>query len=183
MKPNQEDIKKLNDTISELPEFYRTSKFGDWLLDKIPYGWRMYYRYQDVRHWTIKTYQRLRYGVSDSECWNLSNTITSFVLPRLKHFKKMKRYAYPPDITPEQWEEIIDELIWTFEFMDNDGEELNPFPQVWKKDESLWEYCEREKTEEEKESMNKWQTKQNELHERKRRGLELFAKYYDALWD
>jgi hypothetical protein len=169
--------------VIELPEFYRTTKLGDKLLDTIPYGWRMYYKYQDIRHWVIKTYQKLRYGVSDSECWNLSNTITSFVLPRLKHFKKMQRYAHPADLTPEQWEEIIDELIWTFEYMDNDGEVLNPFPQVWKKDENLWEYCEREKTPDEKEAINKWQAKCFELEARKRKGLELFVKYYDALWD
>jgi hypothetical protein len=170
--------------VIELPEFYRTTKLGDKLLDITPYGWRMYYKYQDIRHWVVKTYQRLRYGVSDSECWNLSNAITSFVLPRLKHFKKMQRYAYPPDITPEQWEEIIDELIWTFEFMDNEEEVLNPFPDVWKnEEEELWEYCQRKKTPEEKEAINKWYAKQLELNERKRRGLELFAKYYDALWD
>jgi hypothetical protein len=96
----------------------------------------------------------------------------------------MQRYAYPPDITPEQWEEIIDELIWTFEFMNNEGEVLNPFPDVWKnEEEELWEYCQRKKTPEEKEAINKWYAKQLELNERKRRGLELFAKYYDALWD
>jgi hypothetical protein len=177
-------MNKPEEIIVELPEFYRTTKLGDKLLDIIPYGWRMYYRYQDLQYWFIKTYQKLRYGVSESECWNLSTTITSFVLPRLKHFKKMQRYAYPPDITPEQWEEIIDELIWTFEFMDNEGEVLNPFPDVWKnKEEELWEYCQREKTPEEKEAINKWYAKQLELNERKRRGLELFAKYYDALWD
>jgi hypothetical protein len=177
-------MNKPEEIIVELPEFYRTTKLGDKLLDIIPYGWRMYYRYQDLQHWVIKTYQKLRYGVSDSECWNLSNTITSFVLPRLKHFKKTQRYAHPADLTPEQWEEIIDELIWTFEFMDNEGEVLNPFPDVWKnEEEELWEYCQREKTPEEKEAINKWYAKQLELNERKRRGLELFAKYYDALWD
>ena len=61
-------------------KFYKTNKFFDNLIDKIPYGWRIYYRYYDVKRWFISTYQKIRYGVSDQECWSLDYTITKFVL-------------------------------------------------------------------------------------------------------
>jgi len=116
------NVKKINESLekaeaSALEPWYRTNKYGDWILDHIAYGWRIYYKYYDVKRWFISTYQRMRYGVSDSECWSLDWTLTNFILPRLKHFKKINVHTHPPDITPERWEEILDELIWTFEYM------------------------------------------------------------------
>ena len=32
-------------------EWYKTNKYGDWILDHIPYGWRLYYKYCDIRLW------------------------------------------------------------------------------------------------------------------------------------
>jgi len=172
-------VKKL---VDDDHEYYRTSKLGDCLLDNIPYGWRLFYKCSDFRIWCISTYQRIRYGVSDRECWGLHETLTSFILPRLKHFKKMKRYAYHPDMTPEQWEVVIDELIWTFEYLVDD-ERFNPFPNLHKKSEEFMDYLNRDKTPEEKQSFDEWMKKHNELEERSQKGLELFAKYYRHLWD
>lgn len=181
------EIKKINERLEESENtplesentWYVTNKFGDWLFDTVPYGWRMYYKCSDIKRWFVSTYQRMRYGVADEECWSLDYTFSKFILPRLKHFKKMKRYSYHPDMTPEQWEAVIDELIWTFEYM-LDEERFNPFPN----------YCvgkkldfNREKTPEENQSFKDWMEKNNELEERKQKGLELFARYYCHLWD
>ena len=164
-------------------EFYKVNKFVDNLIDKIPYGWRMYYRYYDVKRWFISTYQKIRYGVSDQECWSLDCTITKFVLPRLKHFKKINRNSHPSDLTPEQWELIVDELIWTFEYMSDDGQTFNPFPNLWKPKEDGTLSVFKERTPEEKELYRVWDVKQKELEERKEKGLQLFIKYYQHLWD
>ena len=109
-KKINESLEKAEDT--ELKPWYRTNKYGDWILDHIAYGWRVYYKYYDVKRWIISTYQRMRYGVSDSECWSLDWTLTNFILPRLKHFKKINVHTHPPQVTPEQWDKILDELIW-----------------------------------------------------------------------
>lgn len=169
--------------LTDLKPWYRTNKYGDWILDHIPYGWRVYYKYCDVKLWFKSTYQKIRYGVSNEECWSLDHTITRFILPRLKHFKNMKRHAYPGDITPEEWESILDELIWTFEYMSDDGETANPFPNLWKPNEDGKSYLGRERTEEEKELYRVWDVKHKELEERKEKGLQLFVKYYQHLWD
>ena len=163
-------------------EYYRTCKYGDWLLDHIPYGWRVYYKMSDIRRWFISTYQRIRYGVSDQECWSLDNTLSRFILPRLKHFKKMRRCTYPPDITPEEWENVLDELIWTFEYVLDDGETINPFPSL-AKNEDFESYINRDRTEEETKEIEKWKERNEVLEQRKEKGLQLFAKYYQHLWD
>lgn len=181
-KINDRLIESENTPIADKVEWYRTNKFGDWLLDTVPYGWRIYYKVSDIKRWFISTYQRMRYGVADEECWSLDSTFTKFILPRLKHFKNMNRYGYHPDLTPEQWEEVIDELIWTFEYMSGD-EKFNPFPLLWKENEDMKEYLTREKTVEEKSQMTEWSKKNEELEQRKQKGLELFAKYYCHLWD
>lgn len=183
-------VEKINESLekselTDLEPWYKTNKYGDWIFNHIPYGWRLYYKYCDVRLWFKSTYQKMRYGVSNQECWSLDCTITKFILPRLKHFKKMQRYGYPPDITPERWEEILDELIWTFEYMKDDGETINPFPTIqWNPSFDSVKACHnREKTAEEKELISKWDVKNKELDKRKDEGLMLFAKYYSHLWD
>ncbi len=90
------DLKKINERLEDSEntplseeKWYRTNKFGDWLFDTVPYGWRVYYKCHDIKRWFISTYQRIRYGVSNEECWSLDATFSKFILPRLKHFKKM----------------------------------------------------------------------------------------------
>ena len=180
------NLKKIDERLEESEnsplseeKWYRTNKFGDWLLDTSPYGWRVYYKCADIKRWCISTYQRMRYGVADEECWSLENTFSKFILSRLKHFKKMNRYGYHPDMTLEEWENVIDELIWTFEYL-NDDERFNPFPHYL--EDTEWNFN-KEKTPEQKQSFDEWMKKHNELQERKQKGLELFAKYYCHLWD
>ena len=181
-------VKKINERLEESEntpidsedKWYRTCKFGDWLLDKIPYGWRMYYKISDIKRWFISTYQRIRYDVADEECWSLDYTFSKFILPRLKHFKKMKRYGYHPDMTPEEWESVIDELIWTFEYLANDEEHFNPMPDFYEG--KIWN-LDFEKSPKQKEMWDEWLKKSRELEERSQKGLQLFAKHYRHLWD
>jgi hypothetical protein len=170
---------------TSLHDWYRTNKYGDWLLDHIPYGWRMYYKYYDIKRWFIDTYQRMRYGVTDSECWSLTDTFTKFILPRLKHFKKVNVNSHPIDVTPEEWSEILDEIIWTFEYM-NDPDKFNPFPPIEFDDGDINKFFKninREKTPEQKQSWDNYVKKSEELEKRRKKGMLLFAEYYSQLWD
>ena len=184
------NIKKINESLeksedTDLEPWYKTNKYGDWLLDHIAYGWRIYYKYYDVKRWFIDVYQRTRYGVADSECWSLDYTLTKFILPRLKHFKKINVHTHPPDITPERWEEILDELIWTFEYM-LDEEKFNPMPPVMYVRGNIDQYFEnvkREQTPEQKQAWENYIKKSQELEERRKKGMLLFAEYYQQLWD
>jgi len=169
-------------TIEE-EDFYIIGKYPDIIIDKIPYGWRLYDFCCNIKYSIIATYQILRYGVSNRECWNLSDTFTNFILPRLKHYKKMDRAGFPCELTKEEWEAILDEIIWTFEYM-KEPDIYNPIPEHWHYEpETLANYLAREKTPEEKQANKDYIAKANELDERMKKGMKLFADYYHNLFD
>ncbi len=58
--------------------------------------------------------QRLTRGWDDSELWNLDNTISEFVLPRLKRFKAYQ-HSHPSYMTKEEWDGVLDQMILAFE--------------------------------------------------------------------
>lgn len=69
--------------------------------------------------------QRIERGFDDSETWNLDATIASFILPRLKRFKVVNR-GYPPSLTEEEWNNIIDKMIFSFEYILDDSIDDSP---------------------------------------------------------
>lgn len=168
------------------PVFYRVNKFMDYVLSKLPYclGWMWYHKYWDVKRYIISTYQKIRYGVSDQECWNLDTTIARFILPRLIHFKKMKRVGMPADLTEEEWETIIDESIWVFDYI-LDADKHNPFPYEIsvRLDKNPIEMFSNKKTPEQEINWKMYITKSKQLQERKEKALANFAKYYEGFWD
>ena len=176
---------------------YRINKFWDCIFDNI--GWNLYRKCTDIKSWIITTYQKLKYGVSDKECWDLSYTMSEFILKRLKHFKKMKRYGISvfiyselninlinpsktdDDVVSESWEKMIDEMIWTFDYICND-EKYNPIPKSVSCGDIIKD-LNRPKTDEEKKLWDDYFNKSEELDKRKKDGLNLFSKYFECLGD
>lgn len=74
----------------------------------------------DVR-WNMFEKQRLERGFDDSELWNLNTTISGFIIPRLKTFRE-QHCSTPENITDEEWNEILDEIIVAFELIHDDLE-------------------------------------------------------------
>ena len=101
---------------------------------------------------------RLKKGFWPSDLWNLDITFAKFITPRLKGLKLIK-HGYPSDITPEEWDIILDKMIWSFEKSAN---------EFWWSDEYF-------------DSINN-KTSEH-LTNKHQEGLDLFAKYYNALWD
>ena len=159
---------------------YRVNKYVDFVLDKIPYGWRIYDFYRNIRLWFVSTYQKFRYGVSNEECWSLDFTVAEFTLKRLRHFKKMRRFGVPMGKTEDEWEAILDELIWTFDYTCDDTK-YNPIPHV----EDIMKTFEDDyvKSPEEELAWKEHFKIADELNERKRKGLILFAEVFENLWD
>lgn len=91
---------------------------------------------------------------SDEETWSLDYTIACFALPRLKRFKEIKK-AYPHDMTIEQWDEILDKMIFSLEDIIKEVE--GEFPDG-----------------DSKQLVNHYSNRQE--------GLSLFGKYFDHLW-
>ena len=68
-----------------------------------------------IKRWIKHFYQRRTRGWDDSDTWSLDHTIAKFVLPRLKLFRKID-FGYPAGLTSEEWNWILDEMIWAMEF-------------------------------------------------------------------
>ena len=118
--------------------------------------WRISDFFFSVKMWFQKVFR----GYSDSEIWNLDDTIVEYVLPKLKLFRK-QTICYPPNLESfEEWENILDEIIWAFEFHKSDA----PFDELKEK------------------YGDNWRDEYRKLNERYRNGLKLFGEYLGCLW-
>jgi hypothetical protein len=96
--------------------------------------------------------QRWTRGWDDSETWSMDQSLAKIILPRLKRFQEV-RGGHPADMTDEEWESIIQEMVWGFE---------------WFAAGKQYDYGERKEGRSES--------------ERAHEAIELFAKYYGHLW-
>lgn len=77
-------------------------KITDWFHD----------RFRSIKFF----YQRLTRGFDDSATWSLDIHLAGLILPRLKRFKELNTHTYPNGLTPELWVEILDKMIFAFEY-------------------------------------------------------------------
>lgn len=109
-----------------------------------------YYRIKRLHFkWWFHTniVKRLHRVVFTPELWNLDDTMTNFILPRLKLFKA-SLHGHPCNLTETEWNGILDKMIDAFTLMNKNDRDFTSAEQV---------------------VINQ--------------GLELFAKYYQDLWD
>jgi len=65
-------------------------------------------------------YQRLFLGFDDSETWSLDCTIAKFIYPRLIRLKQVS-CATPGNVNSnEEWNEILDDMIYAFKTISED---------------------------------------------------------------
>jgi hypothetical protein len=159
----------------------------DRLVDKLPFwlGWGLYHRYNDITFWIRNKYQVLTRGYSDYECWAFDYHMAKWAIPRLKGLRA-NLSGNPPDITFEEWEAILDDIIFAFEFHLKEDDYIielcYPKDYNWgfntKKDDDdnyvglIW-----------KDDREPDYSKIVPLQERAKRGMEYFVKYYGNLWD
>lgn len=143
-------------------------------------------KYLNIRRKFISTYQKLRYGTSDEECWNVYRVIAKHNLKKLQYFRNMQRMSCPMTWTNEYFNKQIDEVIWAYDYILDDNK-YNPSPDCghfeayevidgitrggFIKDEA----CEK-----------RWQeyhAKAKELEERKKKALIWFAENLETFWD
>lgn len=107
--------------------------------------------------------------VSNSELWDLDNTICEWIIPRLKKFKEIN-IAYPgtEDMpTPEAWDIALDKMIKAFELAKYDPIDL---------DENL------EPRNDYKFDINRYTTIYEKWNTEVQEGLHLFATWFNSLW-
>lgn len=145
-------------------------KFGKY--PKYPWWRRMLQRPKD---------QKVKIKIDPWDIWNVYLTVSSMLVPLLKHYRKNifgAPYVDQEDLPPhlrsevedpptkimhEQWEYVVDAMIWAFEY-DKD---------------SLMDDC----FDDSNDTGGKFdKEKYDALHKKLMNGRWLFAKYFDALW-
>lgn len=97
--------------------------------------------------------------IKDVDTWNLDYNIARYTLPLLKRFKELKN-GFPARLeSMEEWDEILDKIIWSLEEIVNDEDGLQ-----------LTGY-----TEQDREIIK-------EYYNKKQEGLRLFGEYLCDLW-
>lgn len=82
----------------------------------------LYYKPKDKRY--KKSVEQLKTrGFSDEETYALYEVIAEFSLPRLKRFKVLNN-GHPMDLTSDQWDEYLEKMIFSFEFVNEEWLEL-----------------------------------------------------------
>ena len=148
--------------------------------------------YYSVKNRICWLCQWFRWGFSERQLWSLDHTITDFVLPRLKAYRNGdgNQHTDGPSGSPllpgykgdemteeedaimrQEWLDMLDKMILAFEYHKLDMHDVdakNPMKSIWSAKEEYW--CEYKE--------------ESEIREKAiAEGLELFAKYYQYLWD
>lgn len=180
---------------------YVYGKRKDYLLNLIPFrlGWKVIHWPSEIKWWIKCKYQKIRYGVSDDDIFSLYYNIASFILPRLKYFKKKGKVGIPACLLPKnyhslgdfeknmvekasekEWDNILDEMIFAFEYI-IDADKFCKIPEILSERYKKLDFNS-EKTLEENQAWADYMDLSDQLNERKEKGFILFAKYFDCLW-
>ena len=113
--------------------------------------------------------------IKEQELWSLDATFTDYILPRIKAFRKMKRHGYPAgviDVSASAGEDY--EAKWGVVESNHEEREVAEWENILHDIENAFQLlkkgdCSHDRT--------------NAQHEVITKGLGLFAKYYEHLWD
>lgn len=92
----------------------------------LSYKWNLWKR--SLKFW----WQRRTRGFGDNETWNMDTETCRYMLPRLRRFREISN-GVPAELTEQRWDEILDDMIFAFEFY---GSGYDP-------DETQWQRAER----------------------------------------
>ena len=102
--------------------------------------------------------QKTSIRIDNYDTWSMDHTLAPIILPMLVQLKETT-HGHPADLTEQEWDDILDEMIWAFEQKCRDD---------WMED---YDY-------------NKWDQEGANAHqERMTNGFRLFGTYFENLWD
>lgn len=126
-------------------------------------------------------WQRGTRGYSDRDVWGIDDWFLNIIVPMLEQLKEVK-HGYPSDLTSEQWDEILDRMIFCFK---EANEETCSMVNEYETDFIFKIYGNLEK--ESKELENNYFKRAEEIEnyqlQMKEEAFKLFSKYFHSLWD
>jgi hypothetical protein len=128
------------------------------------------------------------------ESWSLDIVMANLLLPKLLYFKNWAdRYGCPSDLKYDEWEEILDEIIWAFTYISQEYpsvandliKEVDIVPDKKNEDSFLTSstivitYIQGKSEKDYGEGLKR----DRRNIDRCQQGLNLFAKYYMSIWN
>ena len=105
---NKKNKEKEFYTSEEMKEIF-TGKESFW--DSVKYfPWRLGFKIKNLYYQVKYGFQRMFRGYDDTEVFDMDMAFIDRYLKILKDFRK-NHCGYPPSITNEQWDDILDEMI------------------------------------------------------------------------
>ena len=149
-------------TSEEMKEIF-TGKESFW--DSVKYfPWRLGFKIKNLYYQVKYGFQRMFRSYDDTEVFNMDMTFIDRYLKILKDFRK-NHCGYPPSITNEQWDDILDEMIKHLSLMTEDNAETElkkGMPDSFKPD---------------------YKTVSEIMDRHKDEFFKLFSKWFYNLWD
>ena len=117
--------------------------------------------------------QRTSIKIHKYDTWSMDHTLAPIILPMLVQLKETT-HSHPADLTEQEWDEILDEMIWTFEQKCRDhwqDDYYGPYVEDQKNGSMVGSF--------------KWIDHEgmNTHQERMSNGFRLFGTHYENLWD
>ena len=119
---------------------------------------RIYRLYRKIKSFI----QRGRRGWAEEDTWDFDYYLSNIIAEGTKYLL-VHQHGHPKDLTEKKWREILKEIIWTFQYL-RDGY------NIWLQD---WESIGLDQANKNREINDK----------RAKKGLSLFVKYFQDLWD
>jgi hypothetical protein len=91
-----------------------------------------YYRnlYRLCRSFIKRKAYQLVYGFDYADTWSLDISLAKWILPRLRYFKA-NLHSHPADLSFEEWQGILDDIIYAFNYVVDEDKYLS---ECWPKD-------------------------------------------------
>lgn len=169
-----EDVKKLELELgvgNKKKEQPKKAK-NDWRAKfhkPIPLHKRIYYWFWrlgdaiiDTPRMSKRFLQRQVRGYAEPDLWSLYYHLGGIIHKTLVAFKYSDRNGYPADLEETEWEEILDDMIYAFNYF-KDVDEVQFFLMEWYPD--------------------NYKEKLDEIEERTDKGGKLFIKHFNSLCD
>ena len=138
--------------------------------------------WRDVIYWWRMQYQRWTTGFPHRESWDFYSFHAKYCLKRLKYLREHLN-GHPAEITFEQWQEILDKIIWSFEHAEDDFHEACIFPENYDDRSEVTKIDEQGITFSPCDTRPVDNTAVDKLMARRQEGFNLFATWYLHLWD
>lgn len=135
--------------------------------------------------------RRIKVKYHNYDTWSLDSTLSLIILPGLQQLKATQ-HGYPSGLTQEEWDNILDEMIFAFNEIANDHPGAEAFYSGVS--DHVWVKCDIDGKENPEGMYSRMDEGPNHTFrvdfegrkaydDRIQNGLELFGKYYQNLWD